>query len=197
MENKIKGFLSYLELHDGYINLPDTITKDNVNTPLYNGIFQNTSCLLKESIYDCNEDIIKFLISIGADFTFDCLEAVTNEQQVKLLLELGISFDSRIMDKSVNNPKIMFFLIDYGVKIPKFWRIYKQFKRYTDYDDSVVKYRVRVCREYLLALIYICKRSPLFRPLGGIIKDFTKQAWRLRGSEGCGPRGKGWGYLIL
>lgn len=64
--------------------------------------------------------------------------------------------------------------------------------------DATLKKRVAECRKALLTILYVCTRGA-FRPLGEILKCAARQAWAMRGGEGCGPRAggafdaQGWG----
>lgn len=207
----IKGFLSiHSRSHDDSLyDCPVQFTKDNINEKWYRAEFtdKDRSWTLLELVSAYNlktfdeSAVIIEILELGGQITNRVL-AQLNPKYYKILLEYGFNPDCNIYDKiplldsalsKYASIEEVCLLVDYGAKIPKRWDhiinspIIRQVEEYASLSDK----RVQECKKCMLAMIHACNVSD-FRALREILLYAARQVWRLRGGEGCGPRGHQW-----
>jgi hypothetical protein len=174
-----------------YPNVPAKITSENVNTT-----FDNINILdyaINKNLQHIVLELLKFNPRIG----YYNLTACRRVEMLKILLEYDPDasncIDPRTTDHILDSyfaadPVISEMLLDYGSNY--YWIRNGTLYRNNDYI-LLVKHRISSCRQALLALIRVCRRSKL-RPLRGVILEIATQAWAMRGGEGCGARAHKW-----
>jgi hypothetical protein len=200
MQNIIEVCRNY-----NFINLPEAITKDNVNDILVNYLAslvpkdpdwvtavvsydKATVSMVEEvlalkpfiritTLQYCRPEFLHLLFDYGAD--------------VNMVNERGHHFFDTFM---ITDPPSLscFVCVDYGAKFSHLppQLMTPSLKTYIEKSNK----RVAVCRATLCALLWCSRRS--FIPLRGIILELARSVWAQRGREGCGPRGKGWDMEI-
>ena len=198
MQNIIEVCKTY-----NFINLPEAITKDNVNDILVNSL---ASLVPKDpdlvtavvSWHETNVSMVEEVLALKPFIRFTTLQ-YCHPKFLPLLFEYGADINMvneqgrRFFDFFMITdppPLSCFVCIDYGARIS---HIFPQFmapslRTYVEKSNK----RVAVCRATLCALLW-CSRKGLFPALRGIILELARSSWAQRGREGCGPRGALWG----
>lgn len=170
------------------------ITKENVNNTFRgSGKRIIDYAVVYDDLY---EKYIPWLLSLGATVNATTLYTA-DQNHVKFILEEGLDVRTVCFETAVTHfqkEDNIFLLVDWGVTVPSKFIIFdndlegpNELRAYASLSNA----RVQECRKYLLALLWYCKLSNL-HPLWGVILQMATQVWRLKGSEGVGPRGHEW-----
>jgi hypothetical protein len=177
---------------------PTEITSENINDSICDPGVMFYETVFSLAVSGNYKTTVVELLKLKPIITYDILTACDDQEMLKLLLEYdpdaiscsSVPYCEMIINSWAACDCTWFFttLVDYGVPI---WALRsKHYKIEMDYV-SLVQRRISSCREALLALIRVCKRSK-FPALRGIVLCFAKQVWAQRGGDGCGARGHKW-----
>lgn len=189
--------------------IPHVITKKNVNDIIHGNTFKTRLMEITTLHYNNYKYVFPYIMSLEAIITAQSFVACEGVY-VRPLLEYGYN-PAYMIRPCLGIGRDIFLLIDFGAKIPEWTKTevehYKieEIEAYASLSDR----RVQECRKALLALLWCCggdlslTKGPFgggagfagraaFGALRGIIVQMTIQVWRLRGGEGCGPRGHKW-----
>lgn len=195
-------FLDDLRIH--YVNVPTTLTRDNVNVMLRARMGKTWGMsLLYYAANLGNLNIIRHLLFLGAN-TCACVLAANDVEPARLLLEAGSMLEPAWMWNWLNTDnyyEMCCLLIDYGCKITTvfgeclkndpFSEQSSHIRSVIDYNDRVIIPRVVRCRKTLVATFLSCAAS--FKSIKWLLLNILKAMWcEQRGPDGCGPRGRGW-----
>lgn len=170
-------------------NIPNTLTKENVNMELKFGN-RPYKTFLEEASYHKRHDIIPILLSLEAIITTNALYLGSNNYELlKLYLESGA--DPKLLG-SINDGSYgtCSLLLDYGGCLSLAVYDHPKWSRIIDYN-SIVGCRITKCRVTILAAVLSTKQSA-FRSLKDLILLISKEMWQMRGPDGCGPRAHTW-----
>ena len=189
----------------GFINLPEAITKDNVNDVLLHPLVgtnpKNPDWVTTVvSLSQSDVFMVEEVLSLKPFIRYSTLQYCRSEF-LHLLLDYGA--DVNIVNEKGHHffdvfmitdppPLSCFVCIDYGANVSHLppQLMAPSLRTYVDKSNK----RVAVCRATLCALLWCSRRS--FIPLRGIILELARSSWAQRGREGCGPRGEGWDMEI-
>lgn len=203
---------SFLKFIKGSFHITN-ITKENVNNYIKcpKGVLPSFTCLIEMITpdYVYYKYVFPYFLSLGVTITNRSFLGC-DHVYIRPLLEYG--FDTnRIISPCLRIGRDIFLLIDFGAKIPDWTKTevehYKieEIEAYASLSDR----RVQECRKALLTLLRACTESSSYSkgPFGGgaafgggagfaalrdMMIQMTYQVWRIRGGEGCGPRGHKW-----
>lgn len=172
--------------------ITDPITKENINKDFKHQLpFGNSRFIelaTRDNMYHVS--VVLFLLSLGAEITHQSF-LHSCDPISKILLEHGFVPTASILKQWVRDDRDTDLLIDYGAKIDPYWNPLGGPPLQLTFYSGVSNQRVSLCRQSEKALLVFCRIGP-FAALRRMVQEFAKQMWRMRGAEGCGPRGHGW-----
>lgn len=178
-------------------DIPEIITKDNINIPLKEG-----TTLINRAFEFGNLSIILYFKSLGAKLNAFSAYNICNIEGATAFFEMGgekygeFPFAFMVMrDKK----ELVYYLIDYGINTSnRFVNSVGHFE-FNNYISTQIVPRVSNSRKALVALIICCKQRThqgtlVFGAVRDVLFALAREMWAQKGpaDKCCGPRSTRW-----